>query len=636
MKRNQFLIGALLCASTTFAQWTGTTTPTTTTTSNVGIGTVTPFYKLDIRKSETNDVLVGINNENTATTARAGLIIGTLPNYDIGTYLTQSTAGNLFSIDNNGDPNSRISFSTRPATGNSVERLRIDENGKVGIGISNPTVALDVLGSGKFSEGVSINRASNDAFVSLSRNSVEVGQLRGYSTTGLGFYSPNLGRHTLFAGASSGKIGIGTITPAELLHVRNANQSSDPEQNNSVLILESFNNQSVRFSKSGVGNWSVGRNAQNKFTIYSGSNIELDGANERLTIAPANGFVLIGRNNTSAQEKLHMHEGSIRMEAGYSLNWMNPTSGSSDVKSYIQMSASDNLLVSSTNRTVFYNGAGAQSMVIDGLGNVGINNGSLNPSAKLHVNGSIKLEGIGGAAGKVLTSDANGNATWQVLPAGANLWQAVGSAINYMNGKVGIGTTTPNELVQFGDRFTFHNGGTKVLGFNSKYDGALSADARIVSGAGVSQLRFSNDGAFEITNAPIGNTGAIAFAGLIYMSPNGNVGIGTRLGQNAYGHKLSVLGSIRAKEIVVETGWADYVFADGYQLKPLSEVEAYIEKNNTLPNVPSEQKIKEDNIGLGELTKIQQEKIEELTLYIIEMNKKLETQQKQIDSIIGK
>lgn len=535
MKKNQFLIGALLCASTTFAQWTGTTTPTTTTTSNVGIGTVTPFYKLDIRKSETNDVLVGINNWNAATTARAGLIIGTLPSYDIGTYLTQSTAGNLFSIDNNGDPNSRISFSTRPATGNSVERLRIDENGKVGIGISNPTVALDVLGSGKFSEGVFINRASNDAFVSLSRNSVEVGQLRGYSTTGLGFYSPNLGTLSLFAEAATGRIGMGTVTPADRLHIKTTGL-------NNQIVIESTESQAVRFSRSGVGNWIAGRRANdNSFAITTSTAF----------------------------------------------------TGTSDF------------------------------FVINTVGNVGI--GGVVPSAKLHVNGSIKLEGIGGAAGKVLTSDANGNATWQVLPAGANLWQAVGSDINYMNGKVGIGTTTPSELVQFGDRFTFHNGGTKVLGFNSKYDGALSADARIVSGAGVSQLRFSNDGAFEILNAPVGNTGsAINFPGLIYMSPNGNVGIGTKLGQNAYGHKLSVLGSIRATEVVVETGWADYVFADGYQLKPLSEVEAYIEKNNTLPNVPSEQKIKEDNIGLGELTKIQQEKIEELTLYIIEMNKQIQ------------
>ena len=93
-------------------------------------------------------------------------------------------------------------------------------------------------------------------------------------------------------------------------------------------------------------------------------------------------------------------------------------------------------------------------------------------------------------------------------------------------------------------------------------------------------------------------------------------------------YKLFVTGGILTDEIrvVLSSGntWADYVFKDDYILKPLAEVETYIKEKGHLPNVPSEKEVKEDGINLGEMVKIQQEKIEELTLYIIEMNKEIQ------------
>ena len=59
----------------------------------------------------------------------------------------------------------------------------------------------------------------------------------------------------------------------------------------------------------------------------------------------------------------------------------------------------------------------------------------------------------------------------------------------------------------------------------------------------------------------------------------------------------------------VRTGWADYVFEDNYKLIPLKEVEEFININNHLPNVPSANEVETQGLGLGEISKVQQEKI---------------------------
>ena len=106
---------------------------------------------------------------------------------------------------------------------------------------------------------------------------------------------------------------------------------------------------------------------------------------------------------------------------------------------------------------------------------------------------------------------------------------------------------------------------------------------------------------------------------------NGNVGIGT----TAPGNKLEVNGTIRAKEVKVESGWADYVFDQGYNLQNLSEVELYINKHKHLPDVPDANEVEKNGVNLGEMYALLLKKIEELTLYSIEQNKKAEEQNKR-------
>jgi hypothetical protein len=77
-------------------------------------------------------------------------------------------------------------------------------------------------------------------------------------------------------------------------------------------------------------------------------------------------------------------------------------------------------------------------------------------------------------------------------------------------------------------------------------------------------------------------------------------------------------------EVLANVDWPDFVFSDSYRLKPLDEVEDFISKNNHLPDMPSQEDVTENGINLGEMDALLLQKIEELTLYIIEQDKKIE------------
>lgn len=111
---------------------------------------------------------------------------------------------------------------------------------------------------------------------------------------------------------------------------------------------------------------------------------------------------------------------------------------------------------------------------------------------------------------------------------------------------------------------------------------------------------------------------------------NGNVSIGTSSTTDGFEtFKLSVDGKIRANSVKVYTGWADYVFESDYYLPTLKEVEDYILQNGHLQDIPSAKEVEERGIDLGEMNKLLLQKIEELTLYVIELNKEIEALKKQ-------
>jgi hypothetical protein len=115
------------------------------------------------------------------------------------------------------------------------------------------------------------------------------------------------------------------------------------------------------------------------------------------------------------------------------------------------------------------------------------------------------------------------------------------------------------------------------------------------------------------------------------VGADGKVGIGTE----SFGtERLAVNGSIRAKEVKVEaTGWPDYVFQKDYKISSLADLDRYIKLNKHLPGIPDAQEVKENGIELGEMNKLLLQKIEELTLHLIEKDKTIEGILKRMDEI---
>ncbi|PWL29728.1 hypothetical protein [uncultured Roseivirga sp.] len=156
-----------------------------------------------------------------------------------------------------------------------------------------------------------------------------------------------------------------------------------------------------------------------------------------------------------------------------------------------------------------------------------------------------------------------------------------------VNGKVGIGTISPTQ--------TLH------------VNGASRFDSWIAGNSSTGSLELYGDQ--EATSSLI-------------IKDSGNIGIGISFPSE----KLEVNGTIRSKKVKVEaSGWPDYVFSPNYELKPLTEVENFIQKNRHLPEVPSTKEVKANGLDLGDIEATLLKKVEELTLYTIQQEKRLET-----------
>jgi hypothetical protein len=134
------------------------------------------------------------------------------------------------------------------------------------------------------------------------------------------------------------------------------------------------------------------------------------------------------------------------------------------------------------------------------------------------------------------------------------------------------------------------------------------------------------------SNLKFGTTDATGTQAIrLYVSSGGLVGINTL---DTKGYQFAVNGSAIATSMTIKlnTNWPDYVFKPSYQLPTLSEVKSYIDQNQHLPEMPSEQEIAKNGLNLGEINTLLTKKVEELTLYLIEQEKAQSQQQQKITS----
>ncbi|MBU7571041.1 MAG: hypothetical protein KAF41_10385 [Flavobacterium sp.] len=250
---------------------------------------------------------------------------------------------------------------------------------------------------------------------------------------------------------------------------------------------------------------------------------------------------------------------------------------------------------------------------------------------------SDSLATSGGLNAGITTSTLGGN-TFYGYYAGSG---SSGNRNTYIGGRTG----------------NFSNGNENVyLGWRAGNGGTGSKNVLIGNNSGNEERHFMGSGNVFIGNNSgfsesesnnkliIGNDETVQ---LIWgdfaqnqLKLNGKVGIGYNFGNfpttagsvNVAAYNLFVKGGILTEEVRVnlQSAWADYVFDENYKLKSLEEVETFIKENGHLENVPPAKQVKEEGIELGEITKIQQEKIEELTLYLIELNKENKMLQKKL------
>jgi len=122
----------------------------------------------------------------------------------------------------------------------------------------------------------------------------------------------------------------------------------------------------------------------------------------------------------------------------------------------------------------------------------------------------------------------------------------------------------------------------------------------------------------------------------MFVNPDGRIIVGSATGTSPAGSQmLKVRGGIQATDFTVTSiaSWPDYVFADNYKLKSLEETEAFIKANKHLPNIPAAAEIEKNGLELGDMQKRMMEKIEELTLHLIESNKRI-IQLEQVVSVL--
>ena len=233
----------------------------------------------------------------------------------------------------------------------------------------------------------------------------------------------------------------------------------------------------------------------------------------------------------------------------------------------------------------------------------GIGTGMTDPQGTLHIHSSELIENLeplipigDGWRGGDSTSTRDGIAP----PDGQNHYQTL---LHMTNTTTGATKNDGFTLKQYDNQLTFIQHEQSSMRFeNPAGSFELNAYGNVGVGASHQNHRFNVEGTSR-------------FTGAVTMQSSLTVGSGMR---------CDAQGNMKVKRLrVTLTDWPDYVFGEGYRLRPLAEVEEYVKEHSHLPDVPSAAEVEAEGADLGEMNKVLLQKVEELTLYIIDLQKQI-------------